>query len=632
MAKIKIISPLLLCFLLYQTGKGQVKRDTTSALYKKITGIYEAVTSQPSERSISEAKLILAEAEKQNNEYIKGWAFETIGYAFQIGANIDSSIYYLLKAQGVFKEHQLTAELLNANFDLVTTYNRGAKFNKSLPILFECDSLASIINSPTKNSNLNRAFAIAYRGLADYERAKQYFKRAMNDFMNLRDTLGYVSTAASLAILYRNMGHFDSSLFLTKLTLGLSQLYGKDDYQTAMVHEGVAESYLGLSQKENKATLADSSIIHYLKAYYIFKTAGNEFDMAWEAFSIGRSLMSLKRFSEAEKYLLQAFETYKNQQLLTYQLDAAQALYQLYESIDNHAKALEYLKLSYNLNDTLTKSAQINQANDLKEKYESKKKEQELNLLQAKHELTIADKRRANIIIYFFCFLFAAALAFIWLLRNRFEMKRRLETQLIRNQLASDLHDDIGSTLSGIQISSRIALQKSDDSSIMVKQLHHIKEQSQKIMESMGDIIWSIKPGNDSLNNLVAHMREFASNLCEPLEISVHFNTQKLEATTLNADERRNFFLIFKEAINNACKYSMCKNINIEISSTHSEIQMKVSDDGKGFEIEKIRHGNGLTNMKVRAKHLEAHLNITSQMEKGTEVLLLYPQIGGTKK
>lgn len=176
------------------------------------------------------------------------------------------------------------------------------------------------------------------------------------------------------------------------------------------------------------------------------------------------------------------------------------------------------------------------------------------------------NNRKTRLLQYIFIILFAASLIIGWLLLNRFRIKRRLHDQLLRNQIARDLHDDIGSALSSIDISSGVALVK-DDAGKVTEQLHKIQLYARKTMDSMSDIVWSINPHNDSFENILSRMREFAAELCEPLNIELVF---KAEGDTgrviMETGRRKNLFLIFKEAVNNAVKYSACKKITVSLA------------------------------------------------------------------
>ena len=88
--------------------------------------------------------------------------------------------------------------------------------------------------------------------------------------------------------------------------------------------------------------------------------------------------------------------------------------------------------------------------------------------------------------------------------------------------------------------------------------------------------------------------------------------------------ERKNFYLIFKEALNNAAKYAECKNIRVQISRGHHKIQMRIHDDGKGFNPLDIKRGNGLSNMHERAAQMSGELTIQSNQQEGTTIILTF--------
>ena len=235
-----------------------------------------------------------------------------------------------------------------------------------------------------------------------------------------------------------------------------------------------------------------------------------------------------------------------------------------------------------------------------------------------------ASNRKTILLQSVLLLLFAAAIVIGWLLFNRFKIKRKLQEQLLRNQIAGDLHDDIGSTLSSIDISSRIALVKKNDIAAVQEQLIKIRRQAQKTMDSMSDIVWSINPYYDNFESMLARMKEFAAEMCEPKQIALQFDVAKeLETVSFDTDKRKNIFLIFKEAVNNAVKYSNCNLLVIRFSkSRDKDFIMIVHDNGNGFDEVLIKKGNGLRNMKARAIDIGGQLNVQSIEGQGTTVEL----------
>jgi signal transduction histidine kinase len=214
------------------------------------------------------------------------------------------------------------------------------------------------------------------------------------------------------------------------------------------------------------------------------------------------------------------------------------------------------------------------------------------------------------------------------LLVNRYRVssrvKRLAEIEGMRNAIARDLHDDIGSTLSTINLISKIAMR--ENAREVSAHLNRIAEQSSMMMENMSDMVWSINPVNDSLQKVLVKMKVFTSEILEPKNISYRFRGEEsLNGLILDADKRKNLFLIFKEAINNAAKYSGATEVEISLEQTGSTLRMKVADNGQGFDMQQATSGNGLANMNVRAKALYAEFKMTSVPNQGTRIELEMP-------
>jgi signal transduction histidine kinase len=194
----------------------------------------------------------------------------------------------------------------------------------------------------------------------------------------------------------------------------------------------------------------------------------------------------------------------------------------------------------------------------------------------------------------------------------------------IRSKVARDLHDDIGSTLSSINIISKLAMNESNGNTH--RHLQRIGEHSAKMMESMSDIVWSINPNNDSLEQMMVKMKEFAAEILEPRNITYTFQGEEsLNVTALEIQVRKNIFLIFKEAINNAAKYSEATLVTVQLEVKENTLHLLIADNGKGFDMNGVKPGNGLLNIRERAKVIDASLALRSSPKSGTQFKLEIP-------
>ncbi len=222
---------------------------------------------------------------------------------------------------------------------------------------------------------------------------------------------------------------------------------------------------------------------------------------------------------------------------------------------------------------------------------------------------------------WFLTLLFLSIAGFFYSL-YRYRLRQALKIEKLRNKISLDLHDDIGSTLSSISILSEMALHKNKPAQAE-EMLHEIKENSLSLMERMDDIVWSINPHNDSLESLFLRIQAFASRLFEAKEINYSIRIdEKIKHEQLKMEYRQQIYLILKESINNLVKYSGCTEAKIIVQHSGSHLVIDVKDNGKGFDMQKAKYGNGLNSMKQRAHNMHADLKITSGIGKGTAIFL----------
>ncbi len=217
-----------------------------------------------------------------------------------------------------------------------------------------------------------------------------------------------------------------------------------------------------------------------------------------------------------------------------------------------------------------------------------------------------------------------------YFLFNRYQLKRTIRDQqhllAIRNHIAKDLHDEIGSTLTSIKILSDVSGKKlGDDQGSISSYLRQIASQSALAQQGMSDIVWAVKPDNDKLENMQVRMREYVVQTLEPIAVTVKWLVDAAPADiTLNMQWRRDFLLVFKEAINNIAKHAHATEVTIKLSQPSHQLILSIEDNGKGFEIDRKRTSSGLANMRQRAHSMGGELEITAG-HPGTTIRLTLP-------
>ena len=209
----------------------------------------------------------------------------------------------------------------------------------------------------------------------------------------------------------------------------------------------------------------------------------------------------------------------------------------------------------------------------------------------------------------------------------RYWRYRLLQLHMLRDRIATDLHDDIGSTLSNINMLSLITQKKLDRPEQASQHLKRISEEVVACSQALDDIIWSANAKNDNLEETIARMRRYAAELLETgsqvnfkLDMDDQFVTQKLRM-----EQRRDIYLTYKEALNNVYKHARASMAWISVVVKNNNLQLIIKDNGKGFDMEAPTHRNGLKNMRTRVERWKGRLSIDSGIHQGTQLRIELP-------
>ncbi|MGB4770649.1 MAG: ATP-binding protein [Chitinophagaceae bacterium] len=240
--------------------------------------------------------------------------------------------------------------------------------------------------------------------------------------------------------------------------------------------------------------------------------------------------------------------------------------------------------------------------------------------------------------IFIFAIAFSISAVVLVLLSFIISRRRKLqhEKQLLEKafqtrtaallQVSRDLHDDIGSSLSGINLLTHLAQEKlSAPYHTETKELlQKINLYTNEVIEKVSDMAWLLKPDQESFSILVNKIKQFAVATCQSKDIGFTIvDSKDIQTKHLTLPQRKAIYLISKEAINNAVKYAGCSTLLFEISGNQERCLVKISDNGHGFEEQDKGSGNGLINMRARAEEIGAVLNIRSSPDAGTMVEII---------
>jgi signal transduction histidine kinase len=215
----------------------------------------------------------------------------------------------------------------------------------------------------------------------------------------------------------------------------------------------------------------------------------------------------------------------------------------------------------------------------------------------------------------------ACAIAAIVALVYNYRVRHRLALERLRTRIATDLHDDMGASLSQISILSELARKGSAPQA-----LTDIAEIARTMVADMSDIVWAISPKHDRLDGLIHRMRRFAGDTLGGTNIDLNFETEHLSGdSAIPLEIRRPLYLVFKEAVNNVARHSGASKANIHLDQDRNFLKLMVEDDGRGFDPQRRYDGDGLTSIAGRLAGIGGSAEWDSRPGMGTRFTAIFP-------
>lgn len=563
------------------------------------------------------------------------------GIFCDITGKSDSAKYYFLQAYKNSIKHKFpTIEVRSVNNLGMYCWNRG-QFKEALDYFFKALKINESLpeDKKIKASICYSNIGLIYQEMKLFDKAIAYHKMAYD--LRVKDKM-YKEQAVSLnniGICYRNKKEYQKAI--STFTKGISiAKQSNNQIEYSKLLENLASVYIDLEQY-NKA------LRYHLFSEKIRKNIPhNDKEVLLLNIYIAISYNKLKDYKKSLEYCNKSFATIKaNTSLNSYAVDLYKTAASSYYAMGNTKQGDYYNTMYYNL---LKDSFSANNSKDLAEmetKYQTEKKEKEL--LKAKNEIIlkeIQNKQKAIwLIIISLLTVFTAMVGYLFFRQQKlkntqqeqeFQLKTaisQIETQnkLQEQRLAisRDLHDNIGAQLTFI-ISSVENLKfgfPNIDNKIK-NQLTKVGDFTRETIIELRDTIWAMNSNEFAIQDLKIRLTNFiekakVANNTIDFQFSIDDNLKDEKLTSIVGI---NIYRTIQEAVNNAMKYSNASQIIINAEKSNQKLQISISDNGKGFDLETVDFGNGLHNMKKRIEEINGSFEIISEERKGTKIIVQY--------
>jgi len=548
--------------------------------------------------------------------YIKGLArnYINIGTGYSFLSKIDSTIIY---ADSGIKYSKIIGDpdrLALVYLNKADGYRNLGNFRDAL---LYCDT-ASMYAARTGNTDrLARIYDIisgVYSEQKQFLAALDIQKKALALYIKDENEIMEGQVYDDFGILYQLMGKSDSAVHYFKRAISIGERLEDN--------KNLSTYYYSMAQFQAEQGNYKEAELYAAKSLRYGEEQENNNQLATIYGLLGDIFLQQKKYADAVKAGATAYEfATKEVQMAPLQKVAA-LLAEAYRGMGDENNAYRYLEISSTLKDSIAKQQYDEQVGNLQSSFELKEKDKEILLLEKNRELQQQKLQKQRILIVASAGLAVLALAGIWMIRNRSKLKQQMKELELRTRIAADLHDEVGSSLSSIHMLSQMASQQGNETThkdILARMSTNAKE----TMDKMGDIVWMIKPGETEAGSLKQRMERFAYETGSAKNIDMQLNLQELDQVKLTMEQRKNIWLIFKEAVNNAVKYSGTLKMELTARVQNKELLLQIKDFGKGFDTASVKKGNGLDNMQHRARELMATLVTQSKIDTGTTIQLV---------
>ncbi|MBC7936745.1 MAG: sensor histidine kinase [Rhizobacter sp.] len=540
-----------------------------------------------------------------------------ISTAYSYLGKLDTTLLYIDTAMRYAYKAKDYKRLGLAYLNRADTYRQLQDMKEAL---LDCDtaiSFADKANDDDVRARVNQTFGSIYYRQHQYPQSIEYSNKAIVLYRKIGNMRMAASVLNNLGLIYKELKEYDKatefSLDAIRITDSL-----KDITNLSVFTGNIADIYF-LKKDFKKAIFYVDQAIDYAALQK------NEWQQASAWSMKGHIYTDQKMYAAALPWLTLAQPVFQKLEALDEIQNNADMLAESYAGTGNYAKGYEYMRLSKTYNDSAARQKYNEEIAGMQTKFKVDEKDKEIQLLAKDKEIQKQRLKEKNIYIIASVAFAILALLGIWLAINRNRLRQRMKELELRNQIAADLHDEVGSSLSSIHMLSQMATGKADVNEGQRSIMNKVSSNAKETMDKMSDIVWMIKPGDTQATDLAERMERFAKDICSSRNIELLLGLNALENVKLNMDQRKSIYLIFKEAINNAVKYADTNKIEVSTSMVNKQLLMSVQDHGKGFEEEGLAKGNGLDNMKHRAKEAGGNLLIASVPGNGTNVSLSIP-------
>ena len=581
--------------------------------------------------------LVQSESSKYQFGLASGNKFKGIGYYYS--GRADSALIFYEKSLELFTQLNDKLEMGKAHINIATYYNAVANYEKSVEQSLISLELFRSVNDLRGIARVQNILGQSYYFQSNYEEAKRYFRDYLNTALESGDSVEISSSLSNLGAAFQELEQLDSALYYLERAVQLKERLN--------FLGNIGTSYYNLGELFAEGQEFTKAEIYFEKAHEIYSNVSDSLRLAELSLARADMAFNRNRINEAVRYAEEALLIAQNSGALEVKKSSLSSLAQFSAQQNNFTRAYQYLTQYVETSESILNTENIESINRLREEFQTREKEQQIELQQAELAAQEVRLQRNQILVLALIIIVLLAIIVFILWKNRTEKAYEIERQEARlklreaeinaiinsqekerNRFARDLHDGFGQLISVLKLNlDQLGQVPAKDSDKRVEVFKNGESVINEMYEELRNICFDLMPRTLVKQGLADALREFGARINE---------TQKLVCEVLVFDEGQRFtdlieislFRISQEWVNNILKYSRAGHITIQLTADHQEITLTIEDDGLGFDKELLINGkgNGWKNIQTRLNQIKGEIDLDT--EEGRQGNTLVVNVG----
>lgn len=562
-----------------------------------------------------------------NDSQLESSVYNNIGRLYRKKAVYDSAHNYYLKSLEINERMDDKKNIASSYNNLGNIAQISGDLEKALSFYITSLEIKEELGFP-------RGIGISYHNIGAVRFDLQEFGLAKKDFeksLEIASKFDYkflvVHNFLKLGNVERELGNVQKAIELhlkaikksEELNFEQGQIEGKaylgEDYFIKKDFGNALDTYqscLAMAEKNNRKNYISISLVYIAKCFMGIQELTREGEeITFEELLQNRNIESL---------LLRGTRIAKDIDAKENMTASFQALQEFYRSKNEYQKEAQVSREYMAYRDSIFELQRVESIAEWSTKYETAEKEKEISLLEKEKELqeVRAKSSRNKLLAGMVLLLIMSGAGLIYFnLQN--QMKRRKQIESLRTKISSDLHDDVGSMLSGLAMQAellQISMPEADQDKLL-----RISTMGRSAMSRMRDAVWAMDARKDKFSDLLDRMNEFAEETLVQADIAFKLNYSGIDQDKIiMPDVRQSIYLIFKESLTNIIKHAEPTKVVISLTNSKDDFCMSIKNDGVVPDKNYKSSGLGTSNMKMRAESIGG--SITFDKSDGFEVLL----------